>query len=405
MASNIARIVLSCGATFALLACGGGSDEPAAKPETGESAQALANRAYIVSLESDELTVIDLNNLEIIARVPTGGVENHMAELNRDNTEVFIDSSASDETVVVDTRSFEITDRIETGRHPAHLTFEPNRGLLAIMAEGDNAVTFVDPQRHEVVKKVAGLHTPHFMRFTRDGKWGFVANAGADHLTRVRMDTLEIEDEIRLDPFVAQLDKDGGDEESGFFDAQIDSTGTLYAAHRASGRVLVYDTNANSKLMELPVGRRPWVVFAEHPFAEVSLRHLVPNFGDSTVSLIDGTVGRRAAVLATLEGDNEAYGVNFSPLAPSTAFVMNRVRSDVAVVDTEAGEIIERLEVGGNTETASTTADGKYIVATVSSANRVVVIDAKQRRIMKVFENVGQYPWSVTIPGGQNYCH
>ncbi|HKU42061.1 MAG TPA: hypothetical protein VJR89_28075, partial [Polyangiales bacterium] len=107
----------------------------------------------------------------------------------------------------------------------------------------------------------------------------------------------------------------------------------------------------------------------------------------------------------TLEGDEEAYGVNFSPRVPELAFVMNRVRKDVAVVDTEAGEIIERIDVGGNTETAATTADGKWIVATVSDANKVVVIDAAKRTVIKTFENVGKYPWSVTIPGGQNYCH
>ena len=44
-------------------------------------------------------------------------------------------------------------------------------------------------------------------------------------------------------------------------------------------------------------------------------------------------------------------------------------------------------------------------MAAVSSANRVVEIDVKTRKIKKIFENVGRYPWSVTIPGGQNYCH
>jgi YVTN family beta-propeller protein len=63
------------------------------------------------------------------------------------------------------------------------------------------------------------------------------------------------------------------------------------------------------------------------------------------------------------------------------------------------------IPVGGTTETASTTADGKYIVATVSSANRVVVIDAANATVVKTFDNVGSYPWSVTIPLGQNYCH
>jgi YVTN family beta-propeller protein len=273
--------------------------------------------------------------------------------------------------------------------------------MLAVMLEGDDMVAFLDSDSHQVVKKLPGMSTPHFMRFTRDGKWGYVANAGANHLTRVRMDTLEVDGEIGLDGFEpGSLVQDEG----GFADAQIDRSGTLYAAHKASGRVIVYDTESNQKLSELNVGRRPWVVFAEHPFGQVALRHLVPNFGDRTVSLIDGAI-RRPAVIKTLPGDEEAYGVNFSSEAPSLAFVMNRVRSDVAIVDTDAGEILERLEVGGNTETASTTADGRYIVAAVSSANRVVVIDARTRTIAKTFEKVGRYPWSVTIPGGQNYCH
>jgi YVTN family beta-propeller protein len=61
--------------------------------------------------------------------------------------------------------------------------------------------------------------------------------------------------------------------------------------------------------------------------------------------------------------------------------------------------------VGGNTETASTSADGRLIVAAVSGADKVVVIDAATNAILKTFSNVGKYPWSVTIPRGQNYCH
>jgi DNA-binding beta-propeller fold protein YncE len=192
-------------------------------------------------------------------------------------------------------------------------------------------------------------------------------------------------------------------EESGFADAQIAHDGILYAADRGTGRVLVYDTIAQTKLPELQVGLRPWIVYAEHPFPEVPLRHLVPNFGDQTVSLIDGQAPRR--ILAPLPGDSEAFGVNYSPLAPDKAFVMNRVREDIAVVDTARGEITARIPVGGNTETAATTADGRWIIAAVSSAASVVVIDAMTNEIVKRFEGVGKYPWSVTVPNGQNYCH
>lgn len=384
----------------ALLACACGESE-AASERVSDKSVALENRAYIVSRESEELTVIDLDNFEVVQRVPTGGVENHMAELNADFSKIYVDSSDSDETVVIDARSFAITDRIITGKHPTHLTLDPHSGLLAIMLEGENAIAMLDTEKDELVKKLEGFSTPHFMRFSRDGKWAYVANAGANHLTRVRMATLEIDGTIQLDGTSAGSTVE---DEGGFMDAQIDETGTLYAAHKDSGKVIVYDTISNTKLNELSVGKRPWIVFAEHPFAGVHLRHLVPNFGDATLSVINGERTYRR-VTSILEGDEEAYGVNFSSLAPSLAFVMNRVRSDVAIVDTNVSEILERLDVGGNTETASTTADGKYIVAAVSSANRVVIIDVAKRAIHKILENVGRYPWSVTIPGGQNYCH
>jgi len=41
----------------------------------------------------------------------------------------------------------------------------------------------------------------------------------------------------------------------------------------------------------------------------------------------------------------------------------------------------------------------------VSSSNQVIVIDAMTHQIIKTFDGVGVYPWSVTIPNGQNYCH
>ena len=389
-------------ATLALAATGCGADATS-PPATDDTRQALLNRAYVVNKDSDELVVINLTKLEIIAKVPTGGIDNHMAELNADFTKVYIDSSETHQTIVVDAVALEVTKRITTGVHPTHLAMSRDGRLLAVMAEDDDAINFIDPVKNELVKTLPGFYTPHFIRFSADGLYGYVANIGANHLTRVDMTTLEIESHIPLEGFSGPPNATEAPGEGGFGDAQIDRTGMLYAAHNATGRVLVYDTVAKAKRAELAVGVQPWVAFAEHPFANVPLRHLVPNFGDQTVSLINADVA--PAVVGALPGDEEAYGVNFTSVAPDKAFVMNRIREDIAVVDTESGAITSRIPVGGNTETAATTADGKLIVAAVSGADKVVVIDAATNEIVKEFENVGKYPWSVTIPMGQNYCH
>ncbi|HKP61933.1 MAG TPA: hypothetical protein VJV78_34615 [Polyangiales bacterium] len=396
--------VLALACPVCLAACSSDGDEgtPKSKPDVAVSSEALQNRAYIVSLESDELTVIDLDKLEIIGQVPTLGKSNHMADISADFKKVFIDSSHSDEVVVVDAVKLKVTNRVALGKHPGHLSMTPDGNRFAIMAEESNEVALFDPIAEEVVTRIGGFNTPHFMRFDAEGKYGYVANIGGNQVSRVDMETLQVVENIGLDGMLAG---ETNTAEGGFADAQISPDGILYAAHHETGKVLVYDTKSHKKLEELKSGVGPWVAFAEHPFKGIALKHLVPNFGDQTLTLIDAKTRSKPSVWKKLEGDEEAYGVNFSPLVPELAFVMNRVRKDIAVVDTEAGEILERIDVGGNTETASTTPDGKLIVATVSDANKVVVIDAKTRAVKKVFENVGKYPWSVTIPGGQNYCH
>jgi YVTN family beta-propeller protein len=337
---------------------------------TDHSTDALLQRAYIVSRDSGEVDVIDLRTLELV-------------------------SKRSD---------YEIRERIRVGTHPTHMSLTPNGELLAVMdeEEGPGAVSFIDAKRDVELKRLKGFYLPHFMRFTPDGTFGYVANIGAHHLTRVNMETLEIDAHIPLDGFDGPPNYTEAEHEGGFGDAQIDSSGMLYAAHAVTGRVLVYDTLTQTKRTELEVGAWPWIAFAQHPFKNVPLRHLVPNFGDRTVSIINGDEPR---VVGSLPGDEQAYGVNFSSMTPDKAFVMNRLRKDVAVIDTKSGEIKTRIPVGGNTETAATTADGRWVIAAVSGANSVVVIDVMTSEVVKTFKNMGKYPWSVTIPMGQNYCH
>jgi hypothetical protein len=337
---------------------------------TDTSADALLNRAYVVCRDSGELGIIDLRTFELTR-----------------------------------TSSYDVLKRVTLGKHPTHMSPQGDRGLLAVMDEdeGTGAVSFIDTNTDTEVKRLSGFFTPHFMRFSPDGKYGYVANINAYHVTRVDLDTLEIDGHVALEGFQGPPNHTLAPEEGGFGDAQIDRDGVMYAAHHETGRVLVYDTMNREKRAELKVGARPWVAFAEHPFHNVPLRHLVTNFGDKSVSVINGI--KEPAVIGSLPGDEQSYGVNYSSLTPNKAFVMNRMRKDIAVVDTSTLEIMERIPVGGNTETAATTRDGKYIVAAVSGANRVVIIDTMTNTIVKSFDNFGNYPWSVTIPLGQNYCH
>jgi DNA-binding beta-propeller fold protein YncE len=360
----------------------------------------LTHRAYVASRDSGNVTVIDLDSLEIVASVDTCAVGYHMVELSSDFTTVFASSSDKDQIDVLDVRSLGLTKQIAAAGHPTHISLNKDGTLLAAVVEDDDTVVFIDTVKQVERKRLPGFKTPHFVRFAADGRYAYVANMGAYHISRVDLTTLTIDREIMLEgrenaPAIVG--------EGGFADAQIDENGVLWAAHNQTGQVLLYDTLAHTKLPEISGGTKPWIVYAEHPFKGIAAR-VLPNHGDRNVALLTrGFAAGLSGSATVMTGEPESYGVNYSPLAPEKAFVMNRLRQEVAVVNTTTRRVDATIDVGGNTETASTTADGRYIVAAVSSKNRVVVIDATTNAIVKAFENVGSYPWTVTIPLGQNY--
>lgn len=238
------------------------------------------------------------------------------------------------------------------------------------------------------------------VRFDAADQRAYVANIGGNQISVVDLATYEVIDTL-LAPGASEVGACDADP-CGFADAQIDPDGLLFAAHISSGQVLVYDTAARERLADIPVGPRPWSAFVDVLGASRAT-YLVPNFGDSTVSVLDRDA--LAEVAVSQEGDTESYGVNYSPLAPELAFVLNSARGRVAVVDSASGALVDAVDVGGTTETAATTADGRHLLLPISSAGALSVLDVTTLEEVARFEDVGIYPWSVTTLAGQNYCH
>ncbi len=64
---------------------------------------------------------------------------------------------------------------------------------------------------------------------------------------------------------------------------------------------------------------------------------------------------------------------------------------DVAIVDTAGGSIVSRIPVGGNTETAATTADGSFIVAAGTTSDVFIDFDAAHSIQLKTAGSSSQF--------------
>lgn len=413
-------LALACGACSA-------SDEQVAAADDAATAEMLASRAYVISEQSDELFVMDLRSMTRVGSVSTsvgapGANANHMAMLSPDGRKAYVSATGKDAIVVVDTVRLEVIREIAVGAHPTHTNdcvgCAPfGRNELWVVNEGGDhhdeqgaeagerhmpqgTISVIDMDSDEVVETLTdpSLMVPHFARFS-EGR-AYVPSIGGNHITVFDLETREKVDTLILeglsDPSPCSADP------CGFADAQIDGNGLLVAAHIETGRVIMYDTKARERFADLTAGNRPWSVFVDN-LSNVYDTHLMPNWGDSSVSILDRL--ERREVARSDAGDRESYGVNYSPLAPEQAFVLNRVKERVAVIDRTNGDLIESINVGGTTETASTSGDGKYLLLPLSSSNEFAVLDAVTRGEVARFGDVGQYPWSVTTVGGQNYCH
>jgi YVTN family beta-propeller protein len=406
--------------SLALVACAGGGADPA---DEQYARDVLDARAYVVSEQSDQLFVADMLSLTEVGVVDTrtgdGVNANHMAIISSDARKIYVVATAKDAVVVVDAQTLRVLSTIPVGAHPTHANLCPGCSAtggdeLWLVNEGHahageaaqagpahpGSISVIDVQTDRVTETLldASLMVPHFVRFSAGA--AYVPSIGGNQITVIDVATRRVSDVLLLDgvsaPGACAADP------CGFADAQIDPNGLLVSAHIESGQVLVYDTISHERNPDIPGGSRPWAVFVDAEDSGFDT-HLMPNWADSSVSLIDFEL--QAEVARSREGDAESYGVNYSRLAPGEAFVLNRQKERVAVIDRQTGAALDSLAVGGTTETASTSADGRYLLLPLSSTNQFAIWDVINREEVALFEGVGVYPWSVTTTGGQNYCH
>lgn len=406
------------------VACGSPRDVHRLTELGAEDAEELAHRAYVVSEQSNEVFVMDLSTLTEVGKVDTSlstGVNaNHMSMLSRDGSKLYVVATDEDAAVVIDTRSLTVVGRIGLGEHPTHAQacFDcppDGRDLLWVVNEGgahakaddgdeaaahQGSVSVIDMESDEVVRTLSheSLMVPHFVRF--HDRAAYIPSIGGNQITVVDLDSFDVSGLLLLEGEDTARACSG--DPCGFADAQIDRNGLLVAAHIETGRVLSYDTATGVRRADIRTGNRPWAVYVDALSDDLDT-FMMPNWGDSTVSVLERASSREIA--RSKEGDRESYGVNYSPLAPGQAFVLNRIKERVAVVERRTGSLIESMDVGGTTETASTSADGRYLLLPISSTNQFSVFDVAQRREVARFDDVGAYPWSVTTLGGQNSCH
>jgi len=354
---------------------------------------------FVPNRASSDVAVIDTRSDEVIAHVKVGNVPHQVVVSTAQNT--MVTSNTEDNTITfADLKTLAAVATLRLDIEPEHMELSPDGALLAVGNIGAGTVSLVSLENRKETARVTGLIQPHNLTFSRDGSRLFVANLGANHVSVVDVALGIVIDEIGVaDPTpVASKNQAADGEFQGIINVTATPDGRLgFAAHGEGNTMAIIDLDLGKKIKDVTLGEMPWRAFATADGRYM----LVPNNGDRTVSVISTATQE---VVATLPGAEDMTGINTAVL-DTTAFVISRGENKLVVLDLINMKPAGEISLPGTPETAVTTPNGMKIYVALSDANKVAVIDARNRTVIKMIDGVGEEPWGVTMVGALNYCH
>jgi YVTN family beta-propeller protein len=162
------------------------------------AASADGKRAYVASIGSGSVTVVDLAEAKKIKDIPTGEGAEGIA-ITPDGREVWVVNRAADTVSIVDTKTLEVAATVKVPQFPIRVKITPDgkRALVSCARSGDVAV--IDTASRREIKRIAidreavpgsearlfstqfgKSPTPVGLLIAPDGKRAWVASTNAD---------------------------------------------------------------------------------------------------------------------------------------------------------------------------------------------------------------------------------
>lgn len=308
----------------------------------------VSDRLLVVNKAGASLSVVDLTEGREVAQVPTGNAPHEVAVSPDGETAVVTNYGSRDQPgntlTVVDLVTLEPSATIDLGEQlrPHGIVWLPGTDRVAVTTEGSGTLTIVDVASLTVVAAVAtGQRISHQVSVTPDGSRAFVANIGSGSATAIDLAAMEV---------LQSLPTGSGAEGV----AVAPNGREVWVTNRAENTVAILDTRSLEILATLPSAEFPIRVV----FTPDGDRALVTNARSGELRVFDA--GTRREVMSipieapVIEGRDQVIAFEGSPspiglLAHPDgrhAYVAAASADAVAVIDLEAGAVVDLIAVG-----------------------------------------------------------
>ncbi len=152
------------------------------------------------------VTVIDIDTGEIVKSIDTGA-GHHEITFSGDSRRAFVTNRESGAVTVIDTGKLEIIGQVDTGSVPISIAYSPLSDAVYAADGMSGIITVIDPESGLSFEKIEAKPGLGPMRFSNDGRWGFVVNPNENLVFVIDASTNKLAHTVKVDnkPFQVAL--------------------------------------------------------------------------------------------------------------------------------------------------------------------------------------------------------
>ncbi|GAA2976772.1 Hsp70 family protein [Actinokineospora diospyrosa] len=140
------------------------------------------NKVYVVSVELNQVTILDLDSHRVLGSVRVGKSSLALA-VSPDGKTIYTANFDDNTVSVVDTESQKVTDTIDVGERPMAVAVAPDGKHAYVANNGSGTVSVIDVGSNQVTATVPVGREPWSLAVSPDGKEAYVTNTLSDSVT------------------------------------------------------------------------------------------------------------------------------------------------------------------------------------------------------------------------------
>lgn len=213
--------------------------------------------AYVTNTDTNDLSVIDLEQQLEVGRIPVGGSPRGGMAIDNKGIYGYVSNCAGNTVSVIDLLTNKETGKIETGVAPRGVVLSPNNEYMFVSNSGSNDVSIIELHTRKELGRIPVGDNPRALSITPDGQYVNVPCWGADSLSIIQLDN----ESITKSREIARIAL-GQDAKPYHAYSDADSQ-HVYTANTHKNSISIVDILNKSVIKEVKVGFGPRAVISD----------------------------------------------------------------------------------------------------------------------------------------------